>query len=128
MASFDTDRPRHQPIAPEAPIPGRHWYSGCDPDGGYVDEKGICNDCGGHACPECGAGFYADGGCKCPKTEVRFKLIDGTWFKTTWLPGADDPMLVETVEGDECIGCSLGDASPSMHDYGYGCEHGKGAA
>ena len=57
----------HQPIAPEAPIPGRHWYSGCDPDGPLVRPDGICEGCGERACPRCGHGYYGPGdtGCWC---------------------------------------------------------------
>lgn len=57
--------PTHQPIAPDAPIPGRHWYSGCDPDGARVNPEGVCEGCGEKACPVCGHGFYPDGGCGC---------------------------------------------------------------
>lgn len=48
------DYPTHQPSAPEAPIPGRHWYGGCDPDRPRVGPDGICLGCGEIACPECG--------------------------------------------------------------------------
>lgn len=48
------DWPVHQPAAPDAPIPGKHWYSGCDPDGPRVRPDGVCEGCGGHACPHCG--------------------------------------------------------------------------
>lgn len=27
----------------------------------------------------------------------------------------------------QCLGCVLGDASPKVHDYGFGCAYGKGA-
>lgn len=65
-----SDWPIHQPIAPEAPIPGRHWYGGCEPDHPRVNPAtGICAGCGQSACPECGHGFYPDGGCGCPKEE-----------------------------------------------------------
>lgn len=47
--------PVHQPEAFDAPIPGRHWYSGCDPDRPRVNpETGRCEDCGEPACRECG--------------------------------------------------------------------------
>lgn len=60
--------PVHQPEAPDAPIPGRHWYAGCEPGGDLDHESGryhgtgprvhpftgICEGCGGHACPMCG--------------------------------------------------------------------------
>ena len=26
-----------------------------------------------------------------------------------------------------CVGCYLGDASPLLHDYGFGCAYGEGA-
>lgn len=49
------DWPVHQPDAPEAPIPGRHWYSGCNPDRPRVNPAtGCCEDCGDKACVECG--------------------------------------------------------------------------
>lgn len=48
------DRPTHQPEAPEAPIPGRHWYSACSDDYAKVDRHGVCEGCGGLACPGCG--------------------------------------------------------------------------
>lgn len=48
------DWPVHQPAAPDAPIPGRHWYAGCDPDQPRVAPDGICEGCGESACPECG--------------------------------------------------------------------------
>ena len=47
-------RPPHQPECFEAPIPGRQWYGGCDPDLPRVDADGICEGCGGHGCPTCG--------------------------------------------------------------------------
>ncbi len=58
-------RPRHQPAAPEAPIPGRHWYAGCDPDGPVVGTDGRCEGCGAEACPECGHEVWPDGVCAC---------------------------------------------------------------
>lgn len=61
------DWPVHRPIAPEAPIPGRHWYGGCNPDRPLVRPDGLCEDCGETACAECGAGFYPDGGCQCQR-------------------------------------------------------------
>lgn len=49
------DWPVHRPAAPEAPIPGRHWYSGCNPDMPRVNpETGVCEDCGATACRVCG--------------------------------------------------------------------------
>lgn len=48
------DWPVHQPAAPEAPIPGRHWYASCNPDQPRVNPDGVCEDCGGRACAECG--------------------------------------------------------------------------
>lgn len=51
----DHDWPVHQPEAVDAPIPGRHWYSGCNPDRPRVDPaSGRCEDCGMSACSECG--------------------------------------------------------------------------
>jgi hypothetical protein len=60
------DRPVHRPAAPDAPIPGRHWYSGCDPDRPRVRPDGVCAGCGEHACPDCGHEPYPDGVCGCP--------------------------------------------------------------
>lgn len=55
------DWPLHRPSAPEAPIPGRFWYAGCNPDGGRIDpETGICDDCGESACRVCGRGDCPD--------------------------------------------------------------------
>lgn len=49
------DWPFHQPAAPDAPIPGRHWYAGCDPDGPRVNPTtGVCEGCGATACRVCG--------------------------------------------------------------------------
>jgi hypothetical protein len=63
---IDDDRPVHRPIAPEAPIPGRHWYAACNPDRPRVNTAGHCEDCGEEACPECGHGYWPDGKCGCP--------------------------------------------------------------
>ena len=58
--------PLHQPAAPDAPIPGRHWWGGCDDSKSRVDPfTGVCEGCGGIACPDCGAERYPDGGCQC---------------------------------------------------------------
>jgi len=46
--------PVHRPAAYDAPIPGRHWYAGCDPDGPRVGPDGVCEGCGESACPKCG--------------------------------------------------------------------------
>lgn len=58
------DWPVHQPgPAYEAPIPGLHWYGGCEigyprvnPDTGICDGCGelACRVCGKQDCPECG--------------------------------------------------------------------------
>ena len=32
------------------------------------------------------------------------------------------------VPKDDCVGCYLGDDGPSIHDFGYGCQYGKGAS
>lgn len=49
------DWPIHQPECFDAPIPGRQWYGGCDPDRPRVDPAtGICVSCGGRACRDCG--------------------------------------------------------------------------
>lgn len=62
------DWPVHQPEAYDAPIPGRHWYRGCEPGGDWDSEigdytgigprvnpgTGRCESCGAEACPECG--------------------------------------------------------------------------
>ena len=58
--------PTHQPTVPEAPIPGRDWYGGCEDGYPRVNPvTGICESCGEKACPKCGHGFYPDGGCGC---------------------------------------------------------------
>lgn len=58
----------HQPEALDAPIPGRVWYSGCEPGGDRDSEtgrydgqgprinpfSGICEGCGEIACRTCG--------------------------------------------------------------------------
>lgn len=50
------DWPVHQPgPAYDAPIPGVHWYGGCDPDYPRVNPAtGRCESCGEKACRECG--------------------------------------------------------------------------
>jgi hypothetical protein len=68
-APADRDEwPIHQPEALEAPIPGRHWYAGCEPGGDWDYElgnytgtgprvnpaTGRCVACGQSACRECG--------------------------------------------------------------------------
>lgn len=73
MTTYD-ERPLHQPIAPDAPIPGRHWYGGCDDSHYRVNPDGRCEGCDEKACPICGAGFYDDGGCQC-NTDRRGRLI-----------------------------------------------------
>lgn len=57
--------PVHRPAAGDAPIPGRHWFGGCDPDLPGVTPDGVCEGCGGLACPECGYERW-DGVCACP--------------------------------------------------------------
>lgn len=48
--------PIHQPgPAWEAPIPGIHWYGGCEPGNPRVNPAtGVCEGCGENACPACG--------------------------------------------------------------------------
>lgn len=60
-----TCEPVHRPAAPLAPIPGRHWFGGCDPDLPRVRPDGVCRGCGEKACPECGYERYPDGECAC---------------------------------------------------------------
>jgi hypothetical protein len=60
------DWPTHRPVALDAPIPGRQWYGGCDPDHPRVTPSGVCESCGEAACPDCGGGRWADGRCMCP--------------------------------------------------------------
>lgn len=48
------ERPIHQPLAPDAPIPGVHHYSGCSDDYPRVNPDGHCEGCGAEACSECG--------------------------------------------------------------------------
>ena len=49
----DFEEPVHRPKA-DPPIPGEHWYSGCDPDRPTVGPDGKCRGCGETACVECG--------------------------------------------------------------------------
>lgn len=66
MSSADT-RPVHQPRAWDAPIPGVHYYAGCEPGGDFDPERGtyegtgprvnpdgVCESCGARACATCG--------------------------------------------------------------------------
>jgi hypothetical protein len=47
--------PVHQPEAFDAPIPGRQWYGGCDPDRPRVNPQiAVCESCGATACIICG--------------------------------------------------------------------------
>lgn len=50
------DWPVHQPgPAYEAPIPGLHWYGGCEPGYPRVNpQTGRCESCGETACVVCG--------------------------------------------------------------------------
>lgn len=64
-ANDPEDWPVHRPAAPEAPIPGRHWYAACNPDRPRVRPDGVCAECGGRACPVCGCEPHADGRCEC---------------------------------------------------------------
>jgi hypothetical protein len=57
------DWPVHHPYAPDAPIPGTHHYSACDPDRPRVAPDGVCEGCGEKACPTCGHGDP----CQCRK-------------------------------------------------------------
>ena len=68
MGRLMDERPVHRPYAPEAPIPGIHWYGGCSDDYPRVNPDGICEDCGGKACPTCGKGRNpGDPPCDCEK-------------------------------------------------------------
>lgn len=59
--SDKSDWPVHQPRAWDAPIPGTHFYSGCDPDQPRVDPvTGRCEGCGEKACRVCGQGDCPD--------------------------------------------------------------------
>jgi len=60
--------PVHQPECLNAPIPGRHWFAGCEPGGDWDPEyqryggsgprvnptTGICEGCSQRACRVCG--------------------------------------------------------------------------
>lgn len=73
------DWPIHRPEA-DAPIPGRHWFAGCEPGGDFDPEvgnyvgagprvdpaTGICEGCGERACPMCGRENCPD----CPRASV----------------------------------------------------------
>lgn len=62
------DWPVHQPECFDAPIPGRQWFSGCEPGGDWDSEigaydgigprvdpsTGVCVGCGRTACRACG--------------------------------------------------------------------------
>ncbi len=68
------DWPVHQPECFTAPIPGRQWYSACEPAdydsergyygaAGYIDPAtGKCSSCGESACEECGRDNCPDHG------------------------------------------------------------------
>lgn len=32
------------------------------------------------------------------------------------------------IAASACVGCYMGDDGPSIHDFGYGCQYGKGAS
>jgi hypothetical protein len=79
------DWPIHQPPAPEAPIPGIHHYSGCEPGGDWDSElgrytgegprvkpDGICEGCGERACPVCGKGGEAVACPDCKRGKVHY--------------------------------------------------------
>lgn len=57
------DWPVHRPgPAYEAPVPGIHWWGGCNPDYPKVNpETGCCEDCGEPACTVCGRSNCPDG-------------------------------------------------------------------
>lgn len=76
FATF-VDEPNHRPYAPEAPIPGVHHYSGCDPDGHTVSPEGICRGCGEAACAECGKGAPCDCAAEALAQELREKAARG---------------------------------------------------
>lgn len=59
--SLRGDWPVHQPLADNTPIPGVHWFAGCDPDSPRVDPlTGVCTGCGELACRECGRSSCPD--------------------------------------------------------------------
>lgn len=74
MPDYD-DWPIHRPYAPEAPIPGTHWYGGCDPDHPRVNPDGICVGCSEVACPACGY-EPVDGRCDCAPLMVETATND----------------------------------------------------
>lgn len=103
MSLYEDERPVHRPAAYDAPIPGRHWYSGCEPGGDFdpetlqyeghgplVGEDGFCRSCGAKACPDCGAEFYPDGGCQCPAPTLAEK-VDKLWPDNAAYAGDEDP-------------------------------------
>jgi len=69
------DWPVHQPAAPDAPIPGRHWYSGCDESNPRVRPDGVCEGCGQQACPECGREDCPDHGAAVSPAESGHGLV-----------------------------------------------------
>lgn len=70
------DWPIHEPRAWDAPIPGVHYYAGCEPGGDWDDElggyhgtgprvnpgTGVCEGCGESACRVCGREACPDHG------------------------------------------------------------------
>lgn len=105
MSSYD-ERPVHQPPAPDAPIPGIHFYAGCEPGGDMdhetgryeglgprVNPDGVCEGCGEIACPVCGKGgesiscpecesgrvHYQQDCCACSLTWAQLERADHYW-------------------------------------------------
>ena len=81
------DRPVHQPPAYDAPIPGIHFYAGCEPGGDMdletgrytgsgprVNPDGICEGCGEPACPICGKGGESVSCPECGEGRVHRQL------------------------------------------------------
>ena len=85
--------PVHQPECHEAPIPGRQWYSSCDPDHPRVGPDGACLECEGRACPECGRERCPDHDQPRIDRDAGLRAI----LDESWYPGG--PTIRERVDG-----------------------------
>lgn len=111
MTADRDDWPVHQPgPAYEAPIPGVHWYAGCDPDQPRVDPlTGICEGCGERACGECGRSNCPDHECLCPCHYGRGD--SGSGYSYVW----DDDRGIRHEDWISC-GCESKDPAVCMKE------------
>lgn len=128
------DWPVHRPAAPEAPIPGTHWYSGCgDPDdpGRVNPETGACDGCGELACCACGREGCPDhppvavgAAFPCPNcgmSEWKADYYEAVWQTCDLVMGSDGE--VEFVEYTGVTG-SYDDGSTEDESYRCSsCDH-----